>query len=62
MEITLSSVYKITLEDLKEKAEIRVRGKLKDLQQGYRWAIKNDRQKEAKNIKATYDKIKNSLD
>lgn len=58
---SLSSVYKINLKDLKDRALQTIHSKINDLQGGFIWAKKNDRKLEMERIKNTLNKTKNII-
>jgi len=58
---SLSTVYKINLKDLKDKALQTIRGKVSDLQNGYFWAKRNERKLEMSRIKNTLSEIKSII-
>src|SRR3990167_4960632 len=55
LEQSLSSIYKMNLDDLSLKANQVIDRKIRDLKQAYKWAIRNDRNKEAERILKTID-------
>jgi hypothetical protein len=61
-EQTLSSVYKINLEDLRKNALITLSRKMDELEKGLFWANKNLRPKEIERIKQTIEEVKKNME
>ncbi len=55
---TLSSLYKVPLKDLRDRALRRVESKMQDLKRGRFWAKRYDRTKESERIIKTYNELK----
>jgi len=55
---SLSSVYKVNLKDLRDRALRRIESKMQDLKQGMFWAKRYERTKEGERIRKTYKELK----
>jgi len=58
---TLTTIYKTSITDLRDRAMRHLKSKLNDLQAGARWAKKNAREKEYKRVMKTYRRMKEEL-
>ena len=56
--LSLSSIYKVNLKDLRNRALNRINKKMQDLSRGMQWAKTNKREKEEKRIRQTYQELK----
>jgi protoporphyrinogen oxidase len=59
---TLSSVYKMNLDDLSLQATQKLVSKINDLKSALRWAYRKNREKEANRILDTISKTINEMD
>jgi len=58
---TLTTIYKTSITDLRDRAMRHLKSKLNDLRAGARWAKKNAREKEYKRVMKTYRRMKEEL-
>lgn len=58
---SLSSIYKINLKDLRDRALRRVEKKIQDLERGMFWAKRYERTKEERRIRETYQELKDLM-
>ena len=56
--LSLSSIYKVNLKDLRDRALRRVQSKMDDLKSGAFWAKRYERTEEGKRIRETYNELK----
>lgn len=58
---SLSSIYKVNLKDLRDRALRRVESKIEDLKRGMFWAKRYERTKEGERIRKTYQELKDLM-
>ena len=58
---SLSSIYKVNLKDLRDRALRRVESKIEDLKRGMFWAKRYERTKEGERIRETYKELKDLM-
>jgi len=58
---SLSSIYKVNVKDLRDRALRRVESKIEDLRRGMFWAKRYERTKEGERIRKTYQELKDLM-